>query len=249
MNLKILLLLIALIGMLQAKSLTIAVAANVSYAIADLTKAFNQHYPNIKVEVVMGSTGKLTAQIKHHAPYDILMAANMIYPQRLYQEGFATTRPLIYAQGALAYLSSQKRDFSKIMALLQEDSIKKIAVANPKTAPYGIATAEALKNAKIYNTIKNKFVYGESISQTVTYATKVTDIGFVAKSSLYSPQMAHFKEGENWATVDPKLYTPIDQGIVILKSGEKREEVNAFFAFIFTQEAQKIFKKFGYTTP
>ena len=233
----------------QAKSIKVAVAANVSYAINDLKKEFNKLYPNIKIQVILGSTGKLTAQIKHNAPYHIFMGANMLYPQTLYKEGFAVTRPLVYAQGSLAYLSSEKRDFTKGMEILKSDEIKKIAIANPKTAPYGIATAEALKNAKVYDEIKSKFVFGESISQTVTYAVKATDLGFIAKSSLYSPHMAHFKKGENWADVDPKLYTPINQGIVILKKGETSAEVSAFYAFIFSKKAEKIFKDFGYIIP
>ncbi len=234
---------------IQAETIKIAVAANVSYAINDLKKEFNKLYPNTKVQVILGSTGKLTAQIKHGAPYDILMGANMLYPETLYKEDFAVTRPMVYAQGSLAYLSKKKRDFSKVMELLKSNGIKKIAVANPKTAPYGIATKEALKNAKVYDDIKSKFIFGDSISQTVTYSTKATDIGFIAKSSLFSPQMAHFKKGENWADVDPKLYTPIDQGIVLLKHGENSAEASAFYAFIFSKKAEEIFKKFGYIIP
>jgi len=249
MKLKTLFFLVALLGSLHAQTIKVAVAANVSYAIDDLKKEFNKLYPDIKVQVILGSTGKLTAQIKHNAPYQILMGANMKYPEALYAEDFAVTRPIVYVQGSLAYLSAKKRDFGSIMDLLQSDSIKKIAVANPKTAPYGIATAEALKNAKIYDKIKSKFVYGESISQTVTYATKATDIGFIAKSSLFSPRMTQFKKGENWADVDPKLYTPIDQGIVILKNGEGSAEVSAFYAFILSKKAKIIFEKFGYIIP
>ena len=248
MRLKLLFILI-FSAYLDAGKITIAVAANVSYAIGELKREFNSLYPNTKVEIILGSTGKLTAQIKNKAPYQIFMGANMMYPEILYKEGFAVTRPIVYAQGSLAYLSPKKRDFSKGIELVLSDNIKKIAIANPKTAPYGIATAEALKNAKIYNTIKSKFVFGESISQTVTYAVRATDLGFVAKSSLYSPQMAHFKEGENWAEVDPRLYTPINQGIVILKKGEKSAEALAFYAFIFSKKAEKIFKDFGYIIP
>jgi len=233
----------------QAETIKIAVSANVSYAINELKKEFNRLHPNIEVQVTLGGTGKLTAQIKNNAPYQILMGANMLYPETLYKEGFAVTRPLVYAQGALVYLSRKKRDFSQGMALLDSDKIKRVAIANPKTAPYGTATVEALKNANVYEKVKKKCVYGESISQTITYAVKATDLGFVAKSALYSPQMAHFKKDENWADVDPKLYTPISQGIVILKKGEKSEAVSAFYAFIFSKKAEKIFKDFGYTIP
>ena len=246
---KLLLIALLLTLNIQAKTIQIAVAANVSYAINNLKKEFNKLYPDIKVQVTIGGTGKLTAQIKNGAPYQILMGANMLYPETLYKEDFAITKPLVYAQGSLAYISRDKKDFTKGMELLKSDKIKKIAIANPKTAPYGTATVEALKNAKVYDAIKSKLVYGESISQTVIYATKATDIGFIAKSSLYSPKMSHFKEGENWTELDPKLYTPINQGIVILKKGEGSMEVSTFYAFIFSKKASKIFKKFGYIIP
>jgi molybdate transport system substrate-binding protein len=249
MRLKILLLVCASISLLHANKITVAVSANVSYAIEDLKKEFNTLYPDTKVQVILGGTGKLVAQIKHKAPYDILMGANMMYPQSLYKSGEAVTRPLIYAQGALALISAKKHDLSQGLSLLTKERIKKIAVANPKTAPYGVATIEALKNAKLFKTIQSKFVYAESISQTVTYATKVTDLGFIAKSSLFSPKMAHFKKGVNWVDIDPKLYTPIDQGIVLLKHGEKSAEASAFFAFILSKRAKKIFEKFGYSVP
>lgn len=229
--------------------INVAVAANVSYAIDDLKKEFNRLYPNTNVKVTLGSSGKLTAQIKNGAPYDLFMAANMKYPEALFNEDYAVTRPLIYAQGSLAYLSSQKKDFSKGINLITQDNIKKIAIANPKTAPYGKASIEAMKNANIYNNVEKKLVFAESISQTVTYALTATDIGFIAKSSLYSPKMSSFKEGVNWYSVDNNLYTPINQGIVILKKAENNSEAAAFYSFILSKKAKKIFEDFGYLIP
>ena len=132
---------------------------------------------------------------------------------------------------------------------LSNAKIKKIAIANPKTAPYGIATLEALKNAKLYQANKSKLVYGESISQTVTYAMKATDFGFIAKSALYSPQMSHLKKDRHWVEINSKLYTPIDQGIVILKRAKANQEVKAFYDFIRSPQAKVIFEKFGYLVP
>lgn len=230
----------------SAGEITIAVAANVSYAIEALKKEFNVIYPETKVQVILGSSGKLTAQIKHGAPYGLFMSANMKYPEALYKEKIAVTKPVVYAQGALAYLSVNKQDFSKGLMLLREDKIKKIAIANPKTAPYGVAAVEALKNAGIYEELKEKFVYGESISQTVAYVTTAADIGLIAKSSLYSPQMAHFKEEIHWSDVDETLYTPISQGMIILKKGENNSEVKAFYDFMQSDKAKVIMKNFGY---
>ncbi len=231
---------------LVAGEINIAVAANVSYAIDELKTEFSKTHPDTKVIVILGSSGKLTAQIKNGAPYGLFMSANMKYPQALFDEQIAITEPVVYAEGALAYFSVRKQDFSLGMDLLREDKIKKIAVANPKTAPYGIAAAEALKNAKVYDSIKSKFVYGESISQTVSYAVTAAEIGIIAKSSLYSSKMRQYRENVNWVSVDPTLYTPIEQGIVLLKYSSDNSEYRAFYDFILSDRAKVIFKKYGY---
>lgn len=232
---------------LNAKNITVAVAANVSYAINDLITEFNIKNPMTKIDVVLGSSGKLTAQITYGAPYDLFLSANMIYPNNLYKNNYAITKTKIYAKGSLAYFSTKNIDFSKSMKKLLEDkSIKQIAIANPKTAPYGIASFEALKNAKVFESIKSKFVYGESISQTISYSVSATDVGIIAKSSLFSDKMSQYKENINWKEINSNLYTPIEQGIVILKNGKNKEEVKSFYNFIFSKKAKDIFRKYGY---
>ncbi|MCJ7765110.1 MAG: molybdate ABC transporter substrate-binding protein [Thiovulaceae bacterium] len=243
---KLLLPLLFAAATLAAGEINIAVAANVSYAIDELKAEFAKSNPDTKVQVILGSSGKLTAQIKNGAPYGLFMAANMKYPEALYAEKIAVTEPIVYAQGALAYLSIKPRDFSRGIALVRESSIVKIAVANPKTAPYGKAAVEAMKNGGVYEAAESKLVYAESISQTVAYAVTAADIGFIAKSSLYSDKMAAYKEGVNWAPVNTKLYKPIKQGIVLLKYGEGRDEYRAFYDFILSGKAKEIFKKYGY---
>jgi molybdate transport system substrate-binding protein len=246
---KIFIVLILLVLNINAKEITIALAANVSYAIKDLIKEFNIQNPNTKVNVIIGSSGKLTAQITHGAPYDLFLSANMKYPNDLYKNNYSNTIPKVYAKGSLAYFSTKSLDFSKtIKELLEDTNIKQIAIANPKTAPYGIASFEALKNAKVFENIKSKFIYGESISQTISYSVTATDIGIIAKSSLFSDKMSQYKEDINWKEVDSKLYTPIEQGIIILKNAKNKEEVKSFYNFIFTKKAQDIFKKYGYIT-
>lgn len=246
---KLVLAILLLSGSVFADKINIAVAANVSYAINDLIAKFNETNPNTEVAVTLGSSGKLTAQIKNGAPYHIFMAANMKYPEALYSEKLASTKPVVYAQGSLAILSAKNLDFSKGIMLANDSSVNKIAIANPKTAPYGKAAVEAMKNAKIFDDVQSKYVYAESISQTVTYALTATDIGFIAKSSLYSPKMSAYKEGVNWTDVDPSLYTPINQGIVILSNASDNKEVKAFYDFMLSEDAKKIFKAFGYLVP
>ena len=231
---------------LRAEEISVAVAANVSYAIEALKKEFQLLHPQVAVQVILGSSGKLTAQIKHGAPYDIFLSANMKYPNALYDANLSVSKPVLYAQGALAVLSVKERQYVNGLLALNTADIKKIAIANPKTAPYGVATVEALKNVGLYETLKEKLVYGESISQTIIYATTAADIGIVAKSSLYSPEMLEYKESIHWSDVNESLYTPIDQGMVILKRAEGNAEVKNFYDFILSAKAKEILKSFGY---
>ncbi len=229
-----------------AGTINIAVAANVSYAIDELKAEFAKIHPQIKVRVTLGSSGKLTAQIMHGAPYGLFMSANMRYPQKLYDTHMAITKPLVYAKGSLALFSIKEHDFSKGLALVKEKSIQRIAIANPKTAPYGKAAMEALKNAHILQSVHSKLIYGESIAQTISYAVSAADIGIIAKSSLFSSKMTLYKEGKNWSEINAKLYTPIEQGIVLLKYANNTQEYKAFYDFIVSKRAQLIFKKYGY---
>ena len=243
---KIVLALTFLCSSIFAGTINIAVAANVSYAINELIAEFNKTNPDTKVEVVLGASGKFTTQIQNGAPFDIFLSADMKFPETLEKENLTSTKPVIYAQGSLAMLSIKPLDFSKGIALVTNKSIEKIAIANPKTAPYGTAAIEALKNANLLEKIENKFVYAESISQAVTYAMTAADVGFIAKSSLYDEKMSKYKENINWISIDPKLYTPIDQGIVVLKRAKNNKEAHAFYNFILSKEAKDIFLKFGY---
>jgi len=230
-----------------ASVIQVAVSANVSYAIEELKREFNRLNPDIEIKSSIGSSGKLTAQIENGAPFDIFLSADMKYPKRLYERGFAITRPLVYAKGSLVIFSLSPRDFKRGVSILEDKSIKKIAIANPKTAPYGKATVEALEKIGVYKKIKPKVVFGENISATFNYAIKATDIGVVAKSLLFSPKLkGRFIEGKNWVDLNKSLYRPIKQGVVILKRAEKRGDVALFFSFLFSKRAEEIFKKFGY---
>jgi len=237
-----------LITSLNAGEINVAVAANVSYAMDELKREFSKISPKTKIRVILGSSGKLSSQIRNGAPYGIFMAANMIYPQSLFNDKLATTKPQVYAEGYLAYFSHKERDFSRGFSLFKEEGIRKVAVANYKTAPYGKASLEAMRSAGIYEAIKDKLVYAESISQTVFYTVNAADIGIIAKSSLYSSKMRRYKENIHWATIDTKLYNPIKQGIVLLKHAKKSQEYQKFYDFVLSVKAKTILRKYGYIT-
>jgi len=237
-------------GSVFGGTINVAVAANVAGAMPVLIKEFNKTNPDTKVETILSSSGKLTAQIKNGAPYVVFMSADMKYPAALYEDKAAITEPKVYAQGALAMFSAKDSyDMQKGISLITEDSVGKVAIANPKTAPYGTAAVAAMKDAGIYDKVEPKLVYAESISQTVQYAMTAADIGFINKSALFGEKMTKYKEGVNWVTVDPKLYKPIEQGVVLLKNGENNAEAKAFYDFILSEKAKTIFESYGYLVP
>lgn len=223
--------------------LTIATAANMQFAMNALIEAFEEE-TGISCEIVIGSSGKLTAQIEEGAPFDLFVSADMKYPGRLHEKGFSIAEPGIYAYGKLV-LWSMIDKLEPDLALLKEDQIKHLAVANPKTAPYGVAALEVLDHYGVSESLKSKLVYGESIAQTNQFIiSKAAEIGFTSKSVVLSPQM---KGQGQWQDVNQSFYTPLAQGVVILK-GPKRNltSAQAFYDFLFTEQGQKILIQFGY---
>ena len=228
-----------------AQNLTVAVAANVQFAMKEIKTSFEKQ-SGIKLSTVIGSSGKLTAQIENGAPFDVFLSADMKYPSTLYKKSFAVDSPKIYAQGALVLWTLDDVNLKDGIKALTSSSIKKIALANPMTAPYGRESVRLLKYYKLYKKLKSKLVYGSSIAQTNQYiVSKAAQIGFTAKSVVLSPEMKN--KGE-WIDLNSKAYSPIAQGAVILKHGNEtlEKESKEFYNFLFSKTAKQIFKKYGY---
>jgi len=228
----------------KSESLKIATAANMQYAMKELIAKFKKQ-TGIKSDIIVSSSGKLTAQIQEGAPYDIFVSADMKFPNELFKTGFTIEKPKVYALGKLI-LWTLNDELQPSLDSLQNKNIKHIAIANPKTAPYGIAAEELLKKQGLYLKIQNKLVYGESVAQTNQFITTMAaEMGFTAKSVVFSPQM---KGKGNWIDLDETSYTPIEQGIVILKNDSKKiEKATNFYTFLFSTEGKEILKKYGYT--
>jgi molybdate transport system substrate-binding protein len=231
-----------------AESLTVAVAANVKYAFDDISAAFTKE-TGIAVTSVVSSSGKLTAQIKHGAPYDVFLSADMLYPATLHKDGFAVVAPKVYASGALVLWTNKTVDISKGLAVLSDATITRVAIANPKLAPYGRETIKALDYYQLKASVAPKLVYGESISQVNQYIdTKSVDIGFTAKSVVMSPEL---KTTGTWIDVPAESYEPIEQGMVILKYGAQNhgDAARKFYGFILSKKSRDILSQYGYKLP
>jgi molybdate transport system substrate-binding protein len=219
---------------LFANEIYVASAAGNAYALPQIIKAYNKKNPNDKVHLIFASSGKLTAQIMHGAKYDIFLAADMKYPLFLYKEGLSLTKPKIYAKGAIVLFSKKPLTGNYKEIIL---NAKSIAIANPKTAPYGMAAVEFLKNTGLYDKVKDKLVYAETVSAAFNYSLHSTDIGIIAKSLLFSSNTKKYK---NWIDL-PNNYTPIAQGVVLINKKAKN-----FYNFLFSDAAKDILKKYGY---
>ncbi|NPA65571.1 MAG: molybdate ABC transporter substrate-binding protein [Epsilonproteobacteria bacterium] len=229
-----------------AERIRVAAAANIAYALEDLKKEYERVHPNDTIEVIIASSGKLAAQIMHGASYDIFLSANLYFPQKLYDTHKTLTKPKVYAKGLLALFSTKPRDFSHPFKLLQSDTIHEIAIANPKTAPYGKAAFELLYNKHLVEKLRKKFVYGESIGQTFLFTLKVADIGFVAASLLHAKKMNQYQEGVHYIILNQKDYTPIKQGVVVLKHAQGKKAVFSFYNYLFSSNAKRILQDYGY---
>lgn len=233
--------LLLLFTLSYGQTLRVAASANIQYPIKEIIKEFKKVY-DINVVTVISSSGKLTAQIERGAPYDIFLSANMKYPQYLYKKGIAVGKPMIYAEGVLVLWSMKNIPLKKEgINILEEKYIKKISVPNPKNAPYGYEAVKVMKNAGIYDQVKNKLVYGESVMQSTQYIyKKLVDVGFTSKSVVLSPKL---KNKGIWIEIDKKMYDPIKQGVVMIRKNVYSER---FLRFLFSEKAKKILKKYGY---
>ncbi|MDT3403134.1 molybdate ABC transporter substrate-binding protein [Mucilaginibacter terrae] len=227
----------------NAQRLRIAAAANAQFVSQELVKEFKQ-LTGIEPELIIGSSGKFTAQIEQGAPFDIFMSADMKYPQELYEKQLTIGKPEVYAYGTLVLWSNTTIKLP-VNNLIKAD-IRKIAVANPKLAPYGEATIQTLQKLKLYTQLQPKIVYGESIAQVNQYLlTGAVDVAFTAKSVVLDPAQ---KDKGSYTEIDSKLYKPIAQAVVILKSstGGNLQQVKKFYKFLFSAQAKAIFKAYGY---
>jgi len=231
---------------LQAEPLKIAVAANFAAPIKELVQAYRQQTGQ-EVLVSLGSTGKFHAQIQHGAPYDVLLAADESVPRKLIAEGLAEPGSLFtYAIGTLV-LWSPAKDYVKGPDVLRSNHYRKLAVADPKLAPYGMAAYQVLKNLGDLDVIASRIVTGESIVQAYQFvASGNAQLGFVAMSQVF--ENGELKSGSAWV-VPENLYQPIRQDAVTLKKSQDRHEAIRWMQFLQSDAARAIIQRFGYRTP
>jgi molybdate transport system substrate-binding protein len=214
------------------------------FALEEISTAFTSE-TGIPCHLVTSSSGKLTAQITEGAPYDLLISADMKYPEQLFREGYTLGPPRVYARGILVLWTLQDA-IEPDLSALRGAEIRYIAMANPKTAPYGLAALEVLKHTNLEAELQEKLVFGESIGQVNQFISSGSaEIGFTAMSVVSAPQ---FRNMGRWAAVDTAYYAPIEQGVVVIrKQQSQQEDAQRFREFLFSDAARRLLRKYGYT--
>ncbi|MFP4163400.1 MAG: molybdate ABC transporter substrate-binding protein [Chitinispirillaceae bacterium] len=221
--------------------ITIAAAASTAATVQRIGEAFQQK-TGIRVNIVTGSSGKLTVQILNGGPYDVFMAADMNHPLVLYSKGKATDPPRRFASGILV-LWTRCTVALENLAMLKSKDIRRIAVPTPELAPFGSEAIQVLKLSNIYDTVKNKLVYASNVNQTTQYvANRAADVGFVSLSKVIKPR----GNNGNYLIIPDSLSKSIPHGIVIVKKQGDRSQAEAFYEFVFTRESQNLLQSDGY---
>jgi len=245
---KYLILITLLFGnILWANKITIFAASDLRYALDNIKEVFIKKYPKNKINIIYGSSGKGMYQIAQNAPYDIYFSANMDYVQKLYKNGYITTKPILYAIGQIVIWSKNKHFKStKGFDNFTQPWVNKIAIANPSHAPYGQKAKQAMDKIGIYNKIKSKIIFGENISSTTSYIdTKAVDIGIIALSLALNPHISNTKYNKYYL-IPSSLYKPLKQGYGITKYGKNSELALKFYNFMQQKQAKEIMKEFGF---
>lgn len=223
----------------QADTVKVAVAANFTATMKELAGLF-QRATGHSVLVSYGSTGKLYAQILHGAPYQVFLAADRERPALLHQAGRGM-RPVTYAIGRLALWSPDPELVDSEGLILHEGTIERLAIANPKTAPYGAGALQVLEALGVKDRLASRLVRGDNIAQTYQFVyTGNVPLGFVAAS-----QVINSKGGSYW--MPPQAYyQPIRQDAILLSGEKPTEAALSFLQFLQSGEAREVIERFGY---
>lgn len=243
-RLSIVLALMFVAGPAFAATVSVAVAANFTEPAKALAAQFKARTGHQAV-LTYGASGQFYAQIANGAPFQVFLSADRERPERAEAEGLAVAGSrFTYAVGRLALYSRTPGLVDGRGAVLRSGRFAKLAIADPKTAPYGLAAVETMRKLGVYDSLKPRLVQGTSITQAYQFVDAgAAELGFVALS-----QVATVRGGSRWI-VPAADHTPIDQQAVLLKTGANNPAARAFMSFLKGGEAKAIIRRYGYNVP
>jgi molybdate transport system substrate-binding protein len=228
----------------SAGTVHVAVASNFTKPMKVIAANFEE-VTGHRALVSYGSSGKLLGQIRHGAPFEIFLSADQDKPDKVEADNLAVPNSrFTYAIGKLVLWSADENTVDEEGEVLKSDGFQHIAIANPITAPYGRAAIQTMETLELAETLKDKIVQGESISQTKEFVSSSNaELGFVALSQITKD--GEITEGSAWQIPDD-LYSPIKQDAILLKNGENNEAAKALYAYLKSDDVQAMIQSFGY---
>ena len=231
----------------HAEKIAIAAAAYLKFAMDEIVAAFKKANPADEVEVIYGSSGKFHTQIQQGAPYDLYFSADIAFPRELAKNGLAAADVKPYAFGRIVLWSASLDATQMTLASLTDPKITRIAIANPKHAPYGKRTEEALRASGLWEKVEPKLVYGENIAHTAQFVqTGNAQVGIIALALALNPELAD--KGGYWLIPD-KLHEPLEQGFIITKRAEGNALARRFADYMGSKPARAVMTHYGFVLP
>lgn len=232
-----------------AEEMTVAAASDLNFAIKELVAEYEKQSGH-HVKLSLGSSGNFYAQLQQGAPFDLYFSADIGYPRKLEEAGLTVPGSLYrYAIGRIVLWAPKKSplDVAKGLSVLRDSSIRKIAIANPKHAPYGRAAVAAMEHEQVYTDVKDRLVLGENISQAAQFIESgACDVGIIALSLAMAPTM---KSAGSYWQIPAGHHPPLEQGAVIMKQSKNQESARQFLAFMQGAQGQEIMTRYGFTLP
>ncbi len=230
---------------------SVAAAADLKYAMDELIEEFHRLQPAVHVRVTYGSSGNFYAQLRNQAPFDLFFSADMMYPRQLieHQQADAASAAL-YAVGQIVVWvpNDSPIQVEKLrMNAVLDPAARKVAIANPRHAPYGRAAEAALKHYGLHDQVQNRLVFGENIAQTAQFVESgAADIGIIALSLAMAPTMK--TKGRYWL-IPLEAYPRMEQGCVIMSNAKNRPGAQQFREYVLGTSGRHILRRYGFLLP
>lgn len=233
----------------QPSTLRIAAASDLQAVLPELARRF-QAETGIRVTPSFGSSGSIFAQIQNGAPFDLFFSADIDYPRRLAAAGHADPVTLYtYATGHLVLWTRTGSGVAvgRGLAALRDPQVRRIAIANPRHAPYGRAAVAALRSLKLYDAVQPKLVLAENVSQAAQLADSGNaDVAILALSLALGPAL---RRSGTYAEIPASAHPPIEQAAVVVRGAANEEGARRFLAFLQTETARALLRTFGFAPP
>jgi len=233
-----------------ARPLLVAAASDLGYCIDELVGAYRKTAPDAELKVSLGASGNFFAQIRNGAPFGVFLSADMDYPRQLARLGAAdgaTLAPYAIGRIALWSLDPQIDPARGLASLVHDQRVRRVAIANPVTAPYGRAAKAALERDGLWAAVQAKLVVGESIAQTAQFVqTGNAQVGLISFATLHATRL---KGVGRYALVPHAGLAPIEQGAIVTKAGADNPHAAGFVRFLGSPEARAILARNGFELP